>query len=418
MRPGVEPQYFCADGILLPPAPICIGATCVIPKLKDGQEAFTDGGCLPGQLLESGTECRVRCAHAYVAKGAWGAEVMTCRNGLLELPTLRCEIQDCPYLKSEQCFDWQYTCNSCCNTGLSVDGKSCWNGEYRAEDCCKNSAPTVAAAVEFLEGYSTTPGYCIKDTTCFDALYTCNDCCTTGKTAEGAECWDFYYTPDRCCASGNPNSDGTYPVVRFSSSEEMCARDMSCFDSDYVCVPCCTTGVSTSGKACWDHDYTQERCCNPNAVLPGPPSAVQFLSVGGPMPKAVDSRGHPLQTDRAPRGHSRGQVTLGASVPYDTDTSDHGDYLVIGIVAGVFTLGLAVLVRRRMKQHEYEHEQRDTISHFTKVQAAQCPQQLKRAASLAQPDSKPPQNEGKYKKRPLQKKYQVRPLDLAELEEP
>merc|ERR1711871_1482679 len=44
---------------------------------------------------------------------------------------------------------------------------------------------------------------CAKDPSCFDANYECNQCCSTGIAKNGANCWDAVYTIARCCAGGS-----------------------------------------------------------------------------------------------------------------------------------------------------------------------------------------------------------------------
>ena len=46
---------------------------------------------------------------------------------------------------------------------------------------------------------------------CFDGIYDCETCCTTGLGLNGASCWDGIYTPESCC--GGPVRDPVQRVV-------------------------------------------------------------------------------------------------------------------------------------------------------------------------------------------------------------
>ena len=109
---------------------------------------------------------------------------------------------------------------------------------------------------------------CAKDDTCFDSNYTCERCCSTGVAVNGAACWDASYTPSRCCSSTLSSQAAPLPGTA------TCAKDYTCFDSNYTCEDCCSTGVAVNGAACWDASYTPSRCCSSTlssqaAPLPG-----------------------------------------------------------------------------------------------------------------------------------------------------
>lgn len=43
--------------------------------------------------------------------------------------------------------------------------------------------------------------------------------------------------------------------------QPQCAADPYCFDENFVCEGCCSTGLAKNGKNCWDKEFTKERCC-------------------------------------------------------------------------------------------------------------------------------------------------------------
>ena len=50
-----------------------------------------------------------------------------------------------------------------------------------------------------IKQYTNQPWCDAKDLSCFDAVYECASCCSTGRARTGAPCWDAVYTPTRCC---------------------------------------------------------------------------------------------------------------------------------------------------------------------------------------------------------------------------
>lgn len=49
-----------------------------------------------------------------------------------------------------------------------------------------------------------------------------------------------------------------------SLGQKACAKDPTCFTTNYPCESCCSTGLGKNGAACWDvgNIYTHGRCCN------------------------------------------------------------------------------------------------------------------------------------------------------------
>jgi len=96
----------------------------------------------------------------------------------------------CVYAKDSNCFDqWQYLCEGCCRTGLSVAGATCFDDVFTIDRCCQG--PDVITEVP-------TCAY-EKDSNCFDAIYSCKKCCETDLNVFGGSCWDAVYTKTRCC---------------------------------------------------------------------------------------------------------------------------------------------------------------------------------------------------------------------------
>jgi len=129
--------------------------------------------------------------------------------------------------------------------------------------------PATAAPVSTF-GYSEFD-VCAKEPACFDALYTCASCCSTGFTSPGTgswSCWNAIYNENVCCnsQSGTPAPSQPYlytaPETAVPVGVETCMKDWTCFDEVYTCSACCTTGVATDGSNCWDSSFTPSRCCS------------------------------------------------------------------------------------------------------------------------------------------------------------
>ena len=50
-----------------------------------------------------------------------------------------------------------------------------------------------------------------------------------------------------------------HPCTQIGGSS--CAKDPKCFDANYECTGCCSTGLAKNGANCWDEKYTTKRCC-------------------------------------------------------------------------------------------------------------------------------------------------------------
>jgi hypothetical protein len=62
-------------------------------------------------------------------------------------------------------------------------------------------------------------------------------------------------------------------AVEPASTAEQCALQAACFNSQFQCGPCCSTGRSADGTSCWDALYTHGKCCR------GPMAANVALAV-------------------------------------------------------------------------------------------------------------------------------------------
>jgi len=397
-------EYSCSNGILTEPEGLCDPNGCVLPlEFETGVQGFKDGGCVPGESLPSGTACRMRCAPGYTL--IKGSPIFACALGELRYADMICEIEQCPYLKNEQCFDWQYSCTLCCTTGFSSEGMPCWNNGFSHEDCCTNPAPPEPAPADFLSAPQNTDGKCSLDPTCFDALYTCRDCCgNDGVTQHGnMQCWDHYYTPERCCYGYSASISPVYPApvpVEFSSDTGSCALDAKCFDpTEYVCHLCCNTDTSRSGHHCWDTQYLKSECCLDGQAATTAPQlpVVQFKSLDqhpGPRPSRaqavpVDSRGWAVTL---PGIDSRGRPIAVADESAPSSDSVASDAILLGSLAGGCVALLAAVAAMR------RHHRRGSANRVEEVSSEQSTGQ--------QP----------HRGGPRSRSYRVQPLDAVQLE--
>ena len=117
---------------------------------------------------------------------------------------------ECPMSKDDTCFDANYTCSSCCATEKAVNGALCWDGVFTKARCCENTEATQQVNTPPAAPPTYTPPagtpICAKDPSCFDPNYECEGCCSTGLAKNGAPCWDAVYTTKRCCASSGANT--------------------------------------------------------------------------------------------------------------------------------------------------------------------------------------------------------------------
>lgn len=191
----------------------------------------------------------------------------------------------CVYDKDSSCWDAQYTCESCCTTDKS-NGFNCWSAGYTKSRCCR-SVPN-AAGVQFQEipdtVYTSPPvaspsASCPynKDAECWGGIYICQQCCTSGQSTFGTSCFDATYTRERCCSNyvAPVTAPPVFaPPVVVSPGTSTCpyfAGVSECFTSLYPCETCCTTGLDAGGTtSCWDATYNAARCCITPAVVSPP----------------------------------------------------------------------------------------------------------------------------------------------------
>jgi len=199
----------------------------------------------------------------------------------------------CPYLKDTKlnCFDDKfYTCESCCQQGISTHGVSCWTFGFSQSECCKSG---VEIQLESQQAGALQGPVCpySNDETCWDQQYSCESCCLTGKS-NGFSCWGNGYTESRCCSNAvvsfqsAPSKPGTYtpPPVKAPWANCPYNRDVECWGGIYDCNRCCVTGLTSLATTCWDRVYTPERCC---LQYLAPATAVP--QVQGPVASIADS---------------------------------------------------------------------------------------------------------------------------------
>lgn len=314
------------------------------------------------------------------------------------------------------CFDEKYNCNSCCATGLSSSGFTCWGGGYSSTRCCKNAAPAAPPTGTFAPTAfpivpppvvfrNPEPDVCAKDPTCFDQNYVCKRCCASGLSEQGTTCWDAQFTKERCCqdfqravALGTAEPLPTTPTpTTFPLHPLTCARDQLCFDKNYQCDSCCRTGRALNGMACWVADYNPQRCCVAPVKFTSPPTfatASPTFPASTPSPSSlptlliVQPPPAPVCVDRSPFcgvWRATGECTGIAQVyvrnncclscqgarrsgrsgerdsSVDTDTADNehastGLLAVVSVSAGIVLIGLVVVIvvvtRHRKRQQE------------------------------------------------------------------
>ena len=135
-----------------------------------------------------------------------------------------------------------------------------------------DNGAVYTGGISELENFLKSLITCIKDTNCFNEKYDCTSCCSTGLTKHGDACWESEnHTPERCCKNKSEITvpGGVLPEVVIqpagpepTANSAQCAKDTSCFDANYECTGCCSTGKAVNGAPCWDAVYTTSRCCN------------------------------------------------------------------------------------------------------------------------------------------------------------
>jgi hypothetical protein len=321
-------SYRCYGGVLTAPTLQCESSPCKIPAvLGDGVEGLTlERGhhlqlaegvsfplCVPGNTMMARTSCVVQCAPGYVTVG--GNFMYTCdEKSVLARASLQCAPSSCTIT---QLGEGMIAAAGASSPGCDlVNGqKQLKAGESCAVQCNPNGWRLRPSSSNSNVGFYTcssklTPGttvrtlqepdlQCIpflltvapsfapvaacpyaKDAFCFDGLYPCAQCCTTGQNVFGASCWDGIYSYKRCCNYGSGTAAPTFTPVAMFSADSTCPyeRDSVCFDGTYPCEQCCTTGLSIRGDSCWDGYYTKSRCCKgATEVVPPPtPSPTNF----------------------------------------------------------------------------------------------------------------------------------------------
>ena len=116
----------------------------------------------------------------------------------LSVMTVGAQFSSCPYARDNACFDTSYyTCDSCCATGTSTHGVSCWNTEYTRERCCfSGNAGLVTAYPNYAPAapaYNAQPVYNQYSEACADkhsecALWTSMGQCTMSSAAMASLC--------------------------------------------------------------------------------------------------------------------------------------------------------------------------------------------------------------------------------------
>lgn len=188
----------------------------------------------------------------------------------------------------------------------------------------KASEPSETSQVFITPAPLVNDPECAKESSCFDAQNSCQDCCSTGKNAKGENCWTSGFSHERCCNAPEPSSapasspaptpalavaGGTpsvQPILAPKSKEstphtlpsavcpEIAKENIKCWDDNFPCDLCCTNGVNKNGLSCWDDTYTRARCCEnkdsesgiptptPTPIVVQAPASEQSLLIKGP----------------------------------------------------------------------------------------------------------------------------------------
>ena len=208
-------------------------------------------------------------------------------------PTLVAEVCE----KDKLCFDAVYTCISCCGTGLSLQGATCWDASFSRERCCAPAptagprAPPTSAPMSSTLAPVQPSATCARDAQCFSNSYPCEICCDTDKNSQGVPCFDSVFTKSRCCwpKTSAPTSTSLQASSTIATAtptgaaSQSCAKDGYCFDATFTCPMCCSTGVGLNAKECWIGGFTKERCCDsryvPQAFTPPTPTSAPIAAV-------------------------------------------------------------------------------------------------------------------------------------------
>jgi len=196
------------------------------------------------------------------------------------------------------CFDPDlYDCKGCCTTGLAADGvTSCWDsqGQYSYERCCQKTWQ-VDSQNNFKDRYAT---WCpaVKDVYCFDDIYPCQTCCSSGKSIYNLPCWNNVYTQARCCKTPEELNPVWVQQQQWSSGSGGetggSYRPAQCADANAMCQAWAAFGECQGVQAGWMLETCPSAC---GVCRGGRRQAVRGLrlAVDGSL---VDSRGNPAPT--------------------------------------------------------------------------------------------------------------------------
>merc|ERR1712139_597260 len=102
-------------------------------------------------------------------------------------------------------------------------------------------------------------------------VYTIARCCNAGGSPAFQPTIDPYGPPYTQAPVYTPP---VYQPPAAGTAE--CAKDTSCFDTNYECTGCCSTGIAKNGVGCWDLVYTIARCCNAGGSVPALLQAIPY----------------------------------------------------------------------------------------------------------------------------------------------
>ena len=85
---------------------------------------------------------------------------------------------------------------------------------------------TTPAAQYFSDSKASSEmDLCAKDLSCFDQIYSCDICCSTGQNSAGLPCWTGKFNPAMCCAVANSNAVSLFAMERPTADQTFVKKE-------------------------------------------------------------------------------------------------------------------------------------------------------------------------------------------------
>jgi len=190
------------------------------------------------------------------------------------------------FIADSDCFDdFRYTCEACCYTDFSADGRRpCWTPDHAKIDCCGNGTDVIQ---------TTIPESAIL---CDDLLLTARPSTTlpSVRPTSSRPSSQPSLPPLSSAPALQPSKIPIADCVTLPPSREVyydCnsqfIADSDCFDSfRYTCEACCYTDFSADGRRpCWTPDHAKIDCCGAGSPIdPAAPVLVEGSYCGDQIP--------------------------------------------------------------------------------------------------------------------------------------